>query len=61
MILALIASLAAASANAGGCITTEGQYASVLRTNEGPGAIGTRITVTTSEPGKACMTYAEVS
>ena len=61
MILALIASLAVATANAGGCVTTEDQYASVLRTNEGPGTTGTRISKTTSDPGKACMTYAEVS
>ena len=61
MILALIATLAVATTNAGDCVTTQDQYATVLRTREGPGQTGSRTSTKTSDPGKACMTYDEVS
>ena len=61
MILSLVATLAVAAADAGECVTTLDQYVSVLRTQEGPGQTGTRSSTTTSDSGKTCMTYAEVS
>ena len=60
IILSLVASLAVANANGAGCATTEGQYTSVVRWRE-PGSSSTSSTTTTSEPGKACLTYAEVT
>ena len=55
----VVASLAVANTDAAGCVTTEGQYTNVVRWSE-PGSSSTSSTATTSEPGKACLTYAEV-
>ena len=60
VVLALVAILAVATTNAGGCATTEGQYAKNLRWKE-PRSTATQSKTTTSDPGKACMTYAEVT
>ena len=56
MILALFASLVVATTHAGECVTTEDWYVSVEMLPVVHGSC-----CRTSDPGKACMTYAEVS